>query len=139
VEVLANAHRQHRLPLIFLFTSRPEQHIFFAFSSGVLPSVTTCIALDESYLPNNDINFFFTDKFREIKSTHPLRDYIPSQGPLPDVLGQIVNKSSRQFIYASTVINCVSSIRHKTQDRLDIILGIRPLQRDLPFAELEAL
>jgi hypothetical protein len=138
VEVLANA-QQHRLPLIFLFASRPEQDISSAFNTGVLPSVTTRIALDEFYLPNEDIQLFLTDKFQEIKSTHRLRGYIPPQWPLPGVLEQLVYKSSGQFIYASAVINYISSSRHKPQDRLDIILGIRPPQRDLPFAELDAL
>jgi len=139
VDVLANAHRQHRLPLIFLFASHPEQHISLAFSSGLLPSVTTCIALDESYLPDEDIELFLTDKFQEITSTHRLRAYIPPQWPLPNVLAQLVEKSSGQFIYASTVTNYVSSIRHKPHNRLDIVLGIRPAQKDLPFAELDAL
>jgi hypothetical protein len=37
------------------------------------------------------------------------------------------------------VIRYVSSIRHKPTDRLDIVLAIRPPQKDLPFAELDAL
>ena len=52
---------------------------------------------------------------------------------------KLVDKSLGQFIYASTVINYVSSIRHKPTDRLDIIFGIRPPRGDLPFAELDAL
>ena len=139
VDVLANAHRQYQLPLIFLFASRPEQHISLTFSTGILSSLTTRIALDGSYLPDKDIQLFLTDKFQEITSTHRLRSYIPSHWPPPDVLKQLVKKSSGQFIYASTVINYISSIRHKPQDRLDIVLGIRPPQRDLPFAELDAL
>jgi hypothetical protein len=139
VEVIANAQRQHRLPLIFLVASRPEQDISLAFSTGILPNVTTRIALDESYLPNADIELFLTAKFQEIKSTHRLRAFISPQWPLPNVLTQLVRKSSGQFIYASTVIRYVSSIRHKPTDRLDIVLGIRPPQRDLPFAELDAL
>jgi hypothetical protein len=139
LEVLGNAQRQHQLPLIFLFASRPEQHISLAFSTGILPSITTCIALDESYLPDEDIRLFLTDKFQEIKSTHRLRTYIPPQWPLPEVLKQLVTNSSGQFIYASTVIHYVSSIRHKPTDRLDIVLAIRPPQKDLPFAELDAL
>jgi hypothetical protein len=139
VEVLANSQRQYRLPLIFLFASRPEQHISLTFNTGLLPSVTTRIALDESYLPDKDIELFLTDKFQEIKSMHRLCAYIAPQWPLPDVLEQLVRKSSGQFIYASTVIRYVASIRHKPVDRLDIILGIRPPQRDLPFAELDAL
>jgi len=117
------------------------QDISLAFNTGVLPSVTTHIALDESYLPKEDIQLFLTDKFQEIKSTHPLRAYIPPWWPLPDVLQHLVRKSSGQFVYASTVINYVSSIliRHKPQDRLDIVLGICSPQKDLPFAELDAL
>jgi len=139
LEVLGNAQRQHRLPLIFFFASRPEQHISLAFSTGILPNITTCIALDESYLPDEDIRLFLTDKFQGIRSTHRLRTYIPPQWPLPDVLNQLVRNSSGQFIYASTVIHYVSSIRHKPTDRLDIVLAIRPPQKDLPFAELDAL
>ena len=139
LEVLGSAQRQHQLPLIFLFASRPEQHISFTFSTGILPNITTCIALDEFYLPDEDIQLFLTDKFQEIRSTHRLRAYIPPQWPLPDVLNQLVRNSSGQFIYASTVIHYVSSIRHKPTDRLDIVLAIRPPQKDLPFAELDAL
>ncbi|KIM46821.1 hypothetical protein M413DRAFT_440395 [Hebeloma cylindrosporum] len=51
MDVLAKAKRQHQLPLIFLISSRPEKHISLAFSTGpVLPSVTTRMALEESYL-----------------------------------------------------------------------------------------
>jgi hypothetical protein len=139
LEVLANAQQQLHLPLIFLFTSRPEQHISLTFSTGLLSSTTTCIALDKSYLPTQDIRLFLTDKFQDIKSTHRLRAYIPHQWPLPDVLDRLVTRSLGQFIYASTVARYVASMRHKPTDRLDIVLGIRLPQRDLPFAELDAL
>ena len=139
MEVIADAQRQHRLPLIFLLASRPEQDISLTFSTGALPSVTTRIALDESYLPTKNIKLFLTDKFQEIKSSHPCRAYIPPQWPLPSVLNRLIRKSSGQFIYASTVIRYVTSTRHKPTDRLDIILSIRPPQGDLPFSELDAL
>ena len=139
LEVLANAQQHHRLPLVFLFASRPEQHISFTFNTRLLFIITSRLALDESYLPDEDIKLFLADKFQEIKSTHRLCAYIPPQWPLPNVLEQLVRKSSGQFIYASTVIRYVASVRHKPVDRLDIILGIRPPQRDLPFAELDAL
>jgi len=139
VEVIANGYRQHRPPLIFVIASRPEQDISLAFSTGVLLTTTTRIALDESYLPDADIKLFLTDKFQEIKSSHPRRAYIPPHWPLPHVLGQLIAKSSGQFIYASTAIRYVMSIRHKPTDRLDIVLGIRPPQRDLPFSELDTL
>ena len=139
LQVLANSQQQHRLPLVFLFASRPEQHISLSFNTRLLSTITSRLALDESYLPDEDIKLFLTDKFQEIKSTHRLRAYIPPEWPSSDVLEQLVRKSSGQFIYASTVIRYVSSVRHRPMDRLDIILGLRPPQRDLPFAELDAL
>jgi hypothetical protein len=139
LDVLANSQRQYRLPLVFLIVSRPEKHISLAFSTGLLSSVTTRVALDNSYLPDDDIKLFLADKFQEIKSTHPLHAHILPQWPCPDVFNQLVEKSSGQFIYASTVIHYVSSIRHKPMDRLDIVLGICPPQKNLPFAELDAL
>jgi len=139
LQVLADAQQQHRLPLVFLVASRPEQHISLTFNTRSLSTITSRLALDDSYLPEEDIKLFLAHKFQEIKSTHQLRAYIPSEWPLPNVLEQLVQKSSGKFIYASTVICYVSSIRHKPVDRLDIILGLRPPQRDLPFAELDAL
>ena len=129
LQVLANAQQQHRLPLVILVASRPEQHISLTFNTEPLLSITSRLALDETYLPDEDIKLFLTDKFQEIKSTHRLRAYIPSQWPLPDVIEQLVRKSSGQFIYASTIIRYVSSVRHRPVDRLDIVLGLRPPQR----------
>jgi len=139
LQVLADAQQQHRLPLVFLVASRPEQHISLTFNTRSLSTITSRLALDDSYLPYEDIQLFLTDKFQEIRSTHRLRAYIPLEWPHSDVLEQLVRKSSGQFIYASTVVRHVSSIRHKPVDRLDIILGLSPPQRDLPFAELDAL
>jgi len=58
-----------------------------------------------------------------------------------EVLKWLVQKSSRQFIYASTVAKYVSSIHHQPTDCLNIILGIRPPRhvREMPFGELDAL
>jgi len=74
-----------------------------------------------------------------MKPTHQPRTYIPHQWPLPEVLDQLIEKSSGQFIYPSTVIHFVSSIQHKPTDRLDIVLTIHPPQKDLPFVEIDAL
>ena len=109
------------------------------WNGTVLPNVTICITLDESYFPDEDIELFLSDKFQDIKLTHRLHAYIPSGWPLPDVLNQLVRKSLGQFIYASTVMDYVPSIQHKPTYHLDMILSICPPQKDLPFAELDAL
>jgi len=82
LEVLANAQRQHRLPLMFLFASRPEQHISLAFNTAILPTATTYIALDESFLPGDDIQLS-CNKFQDIKST---------RCPPPNISQQFVEK-----------------------------------------------
>ena len=60
-----------------LFSRRPEQHISLAFNAGLLWELSTRIALNESYIPDDDIRLVLGDKFKEIKSTHCLRAYIP--------------------------------------------------------------
>jgi len=59
--------------------------------------------------------------------------------PTPAVVESIVQKSSGQFIYAATVVRFVQSIRHLPHHRLEIILKLRPVQGDMPFAQLDAL
>jgi hypothetical protein len=79
LEVLANAQQHHWLPLVFLFASHPEQQISLTFNTRLLLSITSCLALDESYLPDEDIKLFLTDTFQEIKSMDRLCAYIPPQ------------------------------------------------------------
>jgi len=106
-DVFATALHRHHLPLIFLFSSRPEQQISLAFNSGLLWELSTCVALDESYIPDDVIRLFLTDKFEEIKSTHRLRAYIPRQWPSIEILEELIERSSGQFIYASSHPLCL--------------------------------
>ncbi|PPQ90902.1 hypothetical protein CVT25_007881 [Psilocybe cyanescens] len=142
LEILATiskALQQHRLPFIFFIASRPEHDIRATFNCGYLKDITTSVALDDEYRPSDDIHLFLQDSFAEIKETHPFRADIPDTWPNGDILESLVNKSSGQFIYASTVIKFVKSSRHRPPKRLEIVLGLRPVQRDMPFAELDAL
>ena len=142
LDVFATAlHRRH-LPLILLFSSRPEQHISLAFNAGLLWELSTRVALDEPYIPDNDIRLFLGDKFAEIKATHRLRAYIPLRWPSVENLEELIRRSSGQFIYASTVIRYISPIHHRPHHRWDIVLGTRSPQRQndkLPLADLDAL
>ncbi|KDR67130.1 hypothetical protein GALMADRAFT_22031, partial [Galerina marginata CBS 339.88] len=96
--------RLHRLPLIFLIASRPEHDIRHSFDVGYLKEITTSIALNDDYLPSDDIRLFLQDKFTEIKDTHPFKAHIPPTWPSLKVLESLVDKSSGQFVYASTVV-----------------------------------
>ena len=95
--------------------------------------------LDDTFEPDIDIRKFLQDSFEEIRMTHPFRSYIHTFWPTTAAVECIVHKSSGQFIFAATVVLYVQSIRHRPQDRLDIIMNLQPSQGNLPFAELDAL
>ena len=139
--VISHLFHDYHLPLSILIASRPERHLTHAFSTQSLPKLHTTLALDVTYKPDNDIRLFLNDNFRQIKDTHPMRHYLDPSWPSVGVLEGFVQKSSGQFIYASTVVKYISSIRHQPADRLNVILGLRPPHpaREMPFGELDAL
>ena len=141
LKVIFHLFYAHHLPLLILVASRPERHLTHAFSTGSLLEFHTTLALDDTYKPDDDIRLFLTDNFQQVKDTHPMRRYLEHSWPSVDVLEGLVKKSSGQFIYASTVVKYVSSIRYQPADRLNVILGIRPPRhaREMPFGELDAL
>jgi len=141
LEVIALLFHNYHLPLIILIGSRPEQHITYSFSNGSISEFHTTLALDDTYQPDDDIRLFLSDNFKKIKDTHRMRRYLDPSWPSVDILDGLVKKSSGQFIYASTVVKYVSSIRHQPADRLNVVRGIRPPPHahDMPFDELDAL
>ncbi|KDR79938.1 hypothetical protein GALMADRAFT_1170378 [Galerina marginata CBS 339.88] len=139
LDAISTALQQYRIPLIFLIASRPEHDITHAFGAGYLGEKSTRLPLDHEYQPSSDIELFLRDKFLFITETHPFKAQIPPNWPTEEVLQKLVLKSSGQFIYAATVVKFVRSTRHRPMDRLDIVIGLRPAARDLPFAELDVL
>ncbi|KAF8959302.1 hypothetical protein BDZ97DRAFT_1735828, partial [Flammula alnicola] len=110
-----------------------------AFNSRKVTSIVTRLALDGIYRADEDIRLFLNDKFAEIKDSHPFKHLIDPSWPPETIVENIIQKSSGQFIYASVVINFVSSPRHHPVQRLEVIRGIRPARLDTPFAQLDAL
>jgi len=141
LQVISRLFHHYRLPFLIFIASRPERHLLHTFNTGPLPEFHTTLALDDTYQPDNDIRLFLADNFMQIKESHPMRHYLDPSWPSLDVLDGLVEKSSGQFIYASTVVKYVSSIRHQPADRLNVVLGIRPPRhaREIPFGELDAL
>jgi len=141
IRAIATTLGQCGLWLRVLITSRPETIIRTAFNSRSLQPLLTRLALSDSFDPDEDILRFLDDSFESMKHEHPLAHILPPSWPSTQVIHQLVENSSGQFIYASTVIRYISSLSHRPPDRLDVILGIRPPEgaRNLPFAELNAL
>ncbi|PPQ91975.1 hypothetical protein CVT25_004550 [Psilocybe cyanescens] len=139
VDVSFGLLRGRDIPLKILIASRPEIDISSSFDRKPFSTLAR-IALDDGYQSEQDIRYFLTDKFNEIKTLHRLRSYIPIGWPAEDSLDTLVQKSSGQFIYASTVVKYVASPRHRPTHRLEVVLGIQlPKAGDSPFAELDAL
>jgi len=139
LQVLLKAVQQLSIPLFFLVASRPEYHIRDIFNRDQFNSVTNRIVLDDKYDPDADIERYLRSAFDNIKRRHPLSRHFPEVWPTNEEIMRIVQKSSGHFIYAATVIRFVESYRHRPMERLKIIFGLLPPNRDLPFVELDAL
>ncbi|KDR69337.1 hypothetical protein GALMADRAFT_929979 [Galerina marginata CBS 339.88] len=141
LEVVSDAIQQCSVHLKVLIASRPQVDIKGLFDYDPLDLLSTRLALDGSFKPDNDIRLVFVEAFREIKAKHRCKRSIPSSWPGENPLRQLVSRASGQFIYVSTVVEYVSSPRHHPVERLNIILGIQPRHsdRDLPFSRLDAI
>ncbi|KAF8809740.1 hypothetical protein BYT27DRAFT_7337130 [Phlegmacium glaucopus] len=134
IRLLSKALHDIQFPLILLIASRPEPHIRSAFS---LLDHCLGIHLDDSHESDTDIKAFLLSRFEEIKEKHPLANFIPSSWPSAEIIDRLVQKSSGQFIYASTVIKYLESPNHHPTRRLDHIM--RSVDGDIPYKELDAL
>ncbi|KAF9541766.1 hypothetical protein CPC08DRAFT_730751, partial [Agrocybe pediades] len=119
---------------------RPESHLNSAFSLSRMAPILHCIFLDdENYSSREDIQVYLEDMFQQIKEEHVFKHALPDPWPTPGMVYDLVEKSSGQFIYATTVIKYVNSHRHRPDQRLNAIFQLRPPFKDLPFTELDAL
>ncbi|KAF8800990.1 hypothetical protein BYT27DRAFT_7311356 [Phlegmacium glaucopus] len=139
LSVLVTAVQDIPLLILFLVTSCPKPMIQNAFDMASLVPITIRLALDDSYHPDNDIKLFLRSRFEEIKENHPLCEFLPSGWPSDYQLALLVERSSRQFIYASTAMKYVNSPRHSPTQRLDTIFRLSDPKAVTPFAELDSL
>jgi hypothetical protein len=140
LNALFTAVKDFHIPLCFLIASRPEHDIRQAFNDqNGLGSLSFSVALDDTYKPDDDIRIFLQSTFDEIKRRHPSKTFLPASWPSLEDIQWLVQKSSGQFIFASTVAKYVNSHRHWPPDRLKVVLGLVAPENATPFAELDAL
>ena len=140
----AIAHALPRIPypLRFLITSRPEAHITHVFNHD--PALQTILVqrynLSDDPDADMDIRNFLEKEFVDIRRTHRLGKHLPHTWPDQQVINSLVERSSGHFIYASTVVRYIQCPKHRPDDRLEVILRLRPSQEgDEPYAQLDAL
>ncbi|KAF4617230.1 hypothetical protein D9613_006358 [Agrocybe pediades] len=142
---LAESVRNSNLCIPIFVASRPEHDIKLLFGSKYLKDFHTHLSLDlrdDEYDADSDIQLYLFDRFAQIKDDFNNRTTgreLDQGWPGDTVIETLVRKSLRQFIYAATVIRYVESTRHRPDHRLDVVLNIRPVNGDHPFAELDAL
>ena len=140
VQLLSSSGARYQLPLKFLIVSRPEFHIKSAVAIAGEQSIVSHLELNNDFLPDDDIRYFLTDKFREIKTCHPFHSGIPSSWPSKQQMNTLICKASGQFIYASLAVRFINATCNSPMRQLDIVLELRPpINHDLPFAELDTL
>jgi len=140
LDALSTAIKDLHILLCFLIASRAKQDIRQAFNDqNGLGSLSWSIALDDTYHPDADIRVFLQTTFAKIKRNHPSRTRLPTSWPSSEDIGRLVEKSSGQFIFASTVAKYLNSHRHWPPDRLKIIFRQSEPGQETPFAELDSL
>ncbi|KAF9445996.1 hypothetical protein P691DRAFT_734046 [Macrolepiota fuliginosa MF-IS2] len=134
-------------PLIWLVASRPEPHIFSAFSSKAITS-----SWEEMQVPVDsdqgcrDVERYLRDNFEEIRERYP--QSIPSseqQWPAEVDFSKIAARSSGLFVFPSTIIRFIGDTDYANPvSQLKIVLGVIDSTSSTgtaknPFALLDAL
>ncbi len=99
------------------------------FRSSQIPKTTRSLPLDDHYLPDHDIRLFLADIFRSVKETHPSNGLLDADWPTPTLIEETVIKSSGQCIYAAVIMKFISSSHLHPPQQLNIIRGLRHLER----------
>ncbi|KAF9544217.1 hypothetical protein CPC08DRAFT_824064 [Agrocybe pediades] len=141
---LAETFRNSNLCVPIFVASRPEHDIKLSFGSKFLKDIHTRLSLDLEDEDNadSDIRLYLFDRFAEIKDDFDNRTAgrkLAPDWPGDGIIETLVEKSSSQFIYAATVIRYVESTRHRPDHRLDVVLNLRPVKGEHPFAQLDSL
>ncbi|KAF9013065.1 hypothetical protein BDQ17DRAFT_1231631, partial [Cyathus striatus] len=143
IRLLTWVASQPSIHLRFLIASRPELEIRNTFDSRSVRDLCTQLVLDDRYAPDEDIEIYFRSEFSRIREEHTLALLFKDmdQWPSNEDIWKMVDKSSGQFIYASTVIKYVEDSRHDPRERLRTIIDIRPggAFKGSPYAELDAV
>jgi len=142
IKSLVTAFLGSPLRIRILIASRPEVYLQATFNSSSIESHLSRLALSDEYSSYQDIYQFLQDSFETVRQEHPLASYIPPSWPGPKILRELTQRSSGQFIFASTTVKyvCGDPCELPTR-RLDVIRQLWPPrgEEDLPYAEVNAL
>ncbi|KAF7372854.1 NACHT domain-containing protein [Mycena sanguinolenta] len=119
LRAIRNSNSNHPIPLRFIISSRPEPHIHEIFVSPVYNGDYRSLNVEQSF---NDIQRYLRDEFARIHREHCTMVSVPHPWPSPDLLDDLVDKSSGHFIYAATIIKFIDDRSYRPTQRLGIVL-----------------
>ncbi|KAK1219987.1 hypothetical protein PQX77_017271 [Marasmius sp. AFHP31] len=125
--ILSSYQQSPRFPLRFLICSRPEAWIQEAFHARDLNRITDCIVLDDSFMPDKDIEYYYLHEFQAIRAEpRYARVQFPTPWPSPQDLACLVQKASSQFVYAATAVRFIALPDFIPTTQLRLILNYSP-------------
>ncbi|KAF9011415.1 hypothetical protein BDQ17DRAFT_1272931, partial [Cyathus striatus] len=107
LHLLAKAVQHEGFPLGFFITSRPEFHLQEVLNTEKIASMTHLISLSNIQGISQDIKTVLESGFSRILNDRQFKvalKSVPRPWPHPYCIEKLVERSSRQFIYASTVM-----------------------------------
>ena len=122
LRLLCEAITVHKLPLRFLIGSRPESHIRASFDQESLYTITRRVVLDETFNPGRDIRVFLQDEFAKICAENSILSHVEQPWPGKGIIDLLVQRSSGQFIYATTVLKFVGADFCSPTEQLALVL-----------------
>ncbi|KAK1220360.1 hypothetical protein PQX77_016851 [Marasmius sp. AFHP31] len=119
LSIILSSYRQlSHFPLRFLICSRPEAWIQEAFDSQDLSCITECVVLDDTFVPDKDIEHYYLHEFQAIRTDPKYsRVQFPTPWPSTEDLVGLVQKASSQFVYAATAVRSIKDSHPITQLR----------------------
>ncbi|KAF8999292.1 hypothetical protein BDQ17DRAFT_1427906 [Cyathus striatus] len=120
----------------FLISSRPERLISEFMHKISIAHHLHHVSLERTWETDADIALYLTEEFKNIHKN------IPTFQHDDDTISELVDRSSGQFIFASTIVNYIgedSQARNPTQQLEDIMKVTPAHSHSRPFQNLDAL
>ncbi|KAK1221893.1 hypothetical protein PQX77_015273 [Marasmius sp. AFHP31] len=127
------------LPLDFLILSRPEPHIKRIFRDGSFIPAPRIMSLAD-FAVRDDIEKYLRQEFERLREEH--KGTLPVSWPGDNVIMTLVDRSTGQFIYVTTVIKFLSTgkVPVTPQQRLEVVLRAEPVSNSAsPYPDLDQL
>ncbi|KAK1231259.1 hypothetical protein PQX77_005624 [Marasmius sp. AFHP31] len=127
------------MPLDFLIFSRPEPHITRIFCREAFIPAPRIMSLAD-FAVRDDIEKYLRQEFDRLREEH--KGTLPVSWPGDEVIMTLVDRSTGQFIYLTTVIKFLSTgkVRVTPQQRLEVVLRAEPVSNSTsPYPDLDQL